>query len=137
MYISGTWPDNINDSTDSEDSEKDVNVQTTAGSFNSSETRTKPFFKKKDTMHVPVLRPAGSTVKLKCISDGNPYPNITWQKNGASIERQLGVVKKNKWTITLDNAVTSDGGNYTCIVCNSEGCISYTYKVAVIGMYSA
>ncbi|KAL0134594.1 hypothetical protein PUN28_001414 [Cardiocondyla obscurior] len=91
-----------------------------------------PSFNKTDEMHTSVVKPAGSTMRLKCPSVGNPTPNITWLKNNEEPKRELGTAIKNKWTLRLEDLVTKDSGNYTCIVCNYLGCINYTFKVDII-----
>lgn len=118
---------------DSEDLDKDNDVQTTVGSYNSTELKTKPRFTKPDKMRRVWVRPAGNMLKLKCPADGNPSPNITWTKYGAPPSRQIGRIKYSRWSIVLEDVVTSDSGNYTCLVCNSEGCIEYTFEVDIIG----
>ncbi|XP_071565414.1 fibroblast growth factor receptor homolog 1 isoform X3 [Temnothorax nylanderi] len=91
-----------------------------------------PSFNKTDEMHLTVVKPAGSTMRLRCPSVGNPRPNITWLKNNEEPRRDLGVVIRTKWTLRLEDLVTKDSGNYTCIVCNYLGCINYTFKVDII-----
>jgi len=91
-----------------------------------------PSFNKTDEMHDEV-KPAGGMVRLKCPSVGNPRPNITWLKNNGEPKRDLGTVIRTKWTLRLEDLVTKDSGNYTCIVCNYLGCINHTFKVDVIG----
>ncbi|KAL0269848.1 UNVERIFIED_CONTAM: hypothetical protein PYX00_007446 [Menopon gallinae] len=118
--------------TDSEDLDKDNDVQTTVGSYNSTELKTKPRFLKPDKMRRVWVKPAGNMLKLKCPADGNPSPNITWTKYGAPPSRQIGRIKYSRWSIVLEDVVTSDSGNYTCLVCNSEGCIDYTFDVDII-----
>lgn len=70
---------------------------------------------------------------LKCRAGGNPTPNITWLKDGMFPKRLYGEFKQNHWSLTLEDLVTEDKGNYTCIVCNEAGCINYTYKLDVVG----
>ncbi|XP_018402753.1 PREDICTED: fibroblast growth factor receptor homolog 1-like [Cyphomyrmex costatus] len=91
-----------------------------------------PSFNKTDEMHTLVVKPAGSMMRLKCPSIGNPRPNITWLKNNEEPKRDIGSVSKTKWTLRLEDLVTKDSGNYTCIVCNYLGCINYTFKVDII-----
>ncbi|KAK9496951.1 hypothetical protein O3M35_012851 [Rhynocoris fuscipes] len=98
---------------------------------NNREKPMAPSFFKPDKMHKVVAKPAGNMLRLKCLSIGNPIPNITWFKNGAVPKRNLGSVKYNKWSLMLEDLVTSDSGNYTCRVCNEFGCIEYTFKVFV------
>ncbi|XP_044256140.1 fibroblast growth factor receptor homolog 1-like isoform X2 [Tribolium madens] len=78
------------------------------------------------------VKPAGNMVNLKCKAGGNPTPNITWYKNDKSPNRQLGEIRYQHWGLTLENLVTSDTGDYTCVVCNELGCINFTYIVDVI-----
>lgn len=130
-YLHVTNSGSMEDGADSEDAD----VQTTAGSFNSTELRTKPKFTRMDKMYRVMAKPAGNMVKLKCQASGNPTPNITWTKNGKVPERQLGIIQYRQWSIMLEDVVTSDSGNYTCHVCNSEGCIEYTYLVDIIGKF--
>lgn len=122
---------------DSEDTEKEPEVQTTVGSFNSTESRTKPKFTKPDQMHKICVKPAGNMIKLKCPAEGNPFPNITWTKDGLPPTRHLGTIRYSRWSIVLEDLVTDDAGNYTCIVCNTEGCIDFTFNVDVMGKYNS
>ena len=122
--------------TDSDDSDKDLDVQSTAGSFKSTELRTKPKFTKMDQMHKICVKPAGNMVKLKCPAEGNPNPNITWTKDGLPPTRHLGTIRYFRWSIVLEDLVTDDAGNYTCTVCNTEGCIDFTFKVDVMGKHN-
>lgn len=41
-----------------------------------------------------------------------------------------------QWSILLEELVPSDSGNYTCVVCNEQGCINHTYKVMVLGEFN-
>ncbi|XP_076261821.1 fibroblast growth factor receptor homolog 1-like isoform X2 [Rhynchophorus ferrugineus] len=92
-----------------------------------------PFFSKKNQMAQKLfVKPAGNMAQLKCRAGGYPPPNITWYKDGKEPKRQLGDVKYSHWTLTLEDLVTNDNGNYTCKVCNIVGCIEYTYRVDVI-----
>lgn len=99
---------------------------------NRTETGDRPpaFVKK---MNKTIVKPAGNTVALKCKATGNPAPNITWYKNNGPPKRSLGDNKYNNWGLTMEDAVTDDSGNYTCVVCNYLACINFTYKVDVVG----
>ncbi|RZF43116.1 hypothetical protein LSTR_LSTR001294 [Laodelphax striatellus] len=104
----------------------------TVGSLNSTEKLTPPRFTARKQMHRIVAKPAGNMFRLKCPSEGNPYPNITWLKNGHPPERTLGNILYRQWSITLEDLVTTDSGNYTCIVCNILGCIDFSFQVDII-----
>lgn len=81
------------------------------------------------------MKPAGSTITLRCKAGGHPTPNITWLKNEEEPRRQLGEFKIQHWTLSMEDVVTSDSGRYTCMVCNELGCIHFTYIVEVVGKY--
>lgn len=113
-----------------EKSESDVE-----GEHNNTVPESPPVFNKTDEMHASVVKPAGSTMRLRCPSTGNPRPNITWLKNNEEPRRDLGTAIRTKWTLRLEDLVTKDSGNYTCIVCNHLGCINHTFKVDIIGEF--
>ncbi|XP_050314292.1 fibroblast growth factor receptor homolog 1-like isoform X1 [Anthonomus grandis grandis] len=91
-----------------------------------------PYFYKKQQMKSLVVKPAGNMAQLKCKAGGNPTPNITWYKDGKVPKSPYGEYKKSHWSLTLEDLVTEDKGNYTCIVCNEVGCIDFTYRVDVV-----
>ncbi|XP_059486028.1 fibroblast growth factor receptor homolog 1-like isoform X2 [Neocloeon triangulifer] len=118
-----------------EDPEGQANsLDGSAGSFNETEELRAPTFRRPERMHQSIVKPAGHTVRMKCQGDGNPTPNITWYKEGVVPERALGGVQYNptQWTMTLQDLVTADSGNYTCVLCNQLACINYTFKLDVI-----
>ncbi|XP_050314293.1 fibroblast growth factor receptor homolog 1-like isoform X2 [Anthonomus grandis grandis] len=94
-----------------------------------------PYFYKKQQMKSLVVKPAGNMAQLKCKAGGNPTPNITWYKDGKVPKSPYGEYKKSHWSLTLEDLVTEDKGNYTCIVCNEVGCIDFTYRVDVVERY--
>lgn len=94
-----------------------------------------PSFIKKNPMQPLVVKPAGNMAQLKCRAVGHPTPNITWLKDGKPPKRHLGELKYNHWSLTLEDLVTDDKGNYTCVVCNIAGCIDFTYRVDVVERY--
>lgn len=84
-----------------------------------------------------IMKPAGNTIALKCKAQGNPTPNITWFKDGETPpKRDLGDFRLGHWGLVMEDAVTGDSGNYTCVVCNHLGCISFSYKVTVLGKWN-
>lgn len=110
-----------------------MDVRTTAGSFNATEPASKPRFTKPERMHMQIVRALGHPLRLKCPAVGNPMPNITWTKNRHVPERSsaLSAVQYRQWSIIIDGVVASDSGNYTCHVCNSKGCVEFTYFVEI------
>ncbi|XP_026675993.1 uncharacterized protein LOC103524924 [Diaphorina citri] len=45
------------------------------------------------------------------------------------------VIHYNRWSIRLEDLITEDSGNYMCLVCNSLGCIDFTFKVDIRERY--
>ncbi|XP_070149277.1 fibroblast growth factor receptor homolog 1 isoform X2 [Polyergus mexicanus] len=102
------------------------------GEHNNTVPESPPAFNKTDELHALVVKPAASTMRLRCPSTGNPRPNITWLKNNEEPKRDLGTAIRMKWTLRLEDLVPKDSGNYTCVVCNHLGCINHTFKVDII-----
>lgn len=93
-----------------------------------------PYFIKK--MQKLVVKPAGNMARLNCKAAGVPSPNITWYRDDKSPPtRKLGDIKINHWSLTLEDLVPNDKGNYTCHVCNIVGCINFTFAVDVVERY--
>ncbi|RZB41638.1 fibroblast growth factor receptor -like 1-like, partial [Asbolus verrucosus] len=94
-----------------------------------------PYFTNPKKMSKIEVKPAGNMIVLKCKASGNPTPNITWYKNNQTPKRHLGEIRYQHWGLWLEDLVTDDTGNYTCVVCNELGCINFTYEVEVIDGY--
>ncbi|XP_044250142.1 fibroblast growth factor receptor homolog 1 [Drosophila takahashii] len=92
-----------------------------------------PYWRNTKKMSKLHLRPSGSLLTFNCHALGNPEPNITWYRNGTAepFTRGYGTIKRNRWTLTMEDLVPGDGGNYTCKVCNSLGCIRYISQLIV------
>lgn len=116
---------------DQEDS-NDTETNRVAGEYNETVPQMPPRFTKPGNMNRLVAKPAGNMLRLKCPAEGNPEPNITWTKDGATPSRMLGSVRNGRWSLILEDLVVSDSGNYSCIVCNLCGCINFTFKVDIV-----
>ncbi|XP_043652407.1 fibroblast growth factor receptor homolog 1 [Drosophila teissieri] len=93
---------------------------------------SKPYWRNPKKMSFLQTRPSGSLLTLNCHALGNPEPNITWYRNGTvDWTRGYGSLKRNRWTLTMEDLVPGDCGNYTCKVCNSLGCIRHDTQVIV------
>ncbi|XP_061393003.1 fibroblast growth factor receptor homolog 1-like [Musca vetustissima] len=90
-----------------------------------------PRFKNPKNLRNIFPKPSGSFIQLACPAVGKPEPNITWLLNGTKIARNMGRVKKTKWSITMEDLVPTDSGYYTCKVCNPLGCINHTTKLHI------
>ncbi|KAK2187383.1 hypothetical protein NP493_167g01010 [Ridgeia piscesae] len=87
---------------------------------------------KKDNIRL-VVKPAASTVVLKCPAEGEPAPTIEWLKNSLPFDqRTIGPIRRRKWTLKLSDLILSDDGNYTCVIKNKHGQISWTYTLDVV-----
>uniref|UniRef100_A0A8C5MBG4 Fibroblast growth factor receptor n=1 Tax=Leptobrachium leishanense TaxID=445787 RepID=A0A8C5MBG4_9ANUR len=80
--------------------------------------------------------PAGNTVKFRCPAAGSPSPTIRWLKNGREFrgEHRIGGIqlRHQHWSLVMESVVPSDRGNYTCVVENKMGSVSYTYLLDVL-----
>lgn len=114
------------------ENERDENED--AGEHNQTEPESAPSFNKNEEMQDLIVKPTGSTLRLRCPAVGNPRPNITWWRNNEEPTKSLGVIR-NRWILKLENLVLQDAGNYTCQVCNNFGCINHVFKLDVIGEF--
>ncbi|XP_067656639.1 fibroblast growth factor receptor-like 1 [Haliotis asinina] len=81
--------------------------------------------------HKVLLRPVGSSARLKCRARGNPRPHVQWFKDGTQ------PIEDNEhshpmWILKLHDMKEVDTGKYTCVVTNRLGSINYTYSIEVI-----
>ncbi|XP_013773142.2 fibroblast growth factor receptor 3-like [Limulus polyphemus] len=92
-----------------------------------------PFFTKPELLSKAfIVVPAGKSVTLACPADGFPKPNIMWLKDSSPIVRFIGKQTIYKgWNMTMNLVGPDDKGNYTCVVENSKGKISWTFEVEV------
>lgn len=72
---------------------------------------------------------AGKTITLACPVDQTA--NITWTKNKKQLNRPHGKYIQKKWILRFEDATTEDSGTYTCLVCNSFGCIDFSFSVKI------
>lgn len=108
----------------------------TSFSLDDPEKNREPFFIHPKKMLKTNVKPAGNTLSLRCKAGGYPTPNITWYKNGKIPNRPLGEIRYNPWSLTLEDLVTTDSGEYRCDVCNFLGCINFTFSVEVVGKFT-
>ncbi|KAM8853898.1 fibroblast growth factor receptor 1b isoform 1-T2 [Synchiropus picturatus] len=77
----------------------------------------------------------GRTAKFRCPSAGNPTPTLHWFKNGEELQEQqrpAGLKDQEQvWTLTIEAAVPSDRGNYSCVVENQHGSLRHDFLLDV------
>ena len=71
----------------------------------------------------------GNRVSLLCDVSGVPDPQITWEKDGAEVQR-------GGTSYTIETSVESDSGNYTCIASNIAGKAKAMSQLNVLGKYT-
>ncbi|KAL8570246.1 hypothetical protein ACOMHN_029946 [Nucella lapillus] len=107
-----------------------------------------PEFKDADKMaKEDIIRPVGSTVRLKCRARGNPEPHVSWFKDDEPLygdgekdeeeaeeeeEEGAGVRRRPLWILKLSHVQELDTGHYTCMVANRLGHVNHTYRLEVI-----
>ncbi|CAH2235693.1 jg18062 [Pararge aegeria aegeria] len=102
------------------------------GYFDATKEKYAPKFKHPTRMFKMEIKPPGTTIRFKCVAEGNPMPNITWYKNnGTPISRSYFKPTYGKWYMEFEELTKADEGNYTCKVCNELGCIEYTYTLQI------
>ena len=80
----------------------------------------------------------GDQFKLTCEAKGVPAPVVTWFKNdkilhGRNREAVFIEAGKYDYIINFDGVDMTDGGNYTCMVSNMYGRLTYSYNFNVTG----
>ncbi|XP_061185811.1 fibroblast growth factor receptor-like 1 [Saccostrea echinata] len=80
-----------------------------------------------------VAQLTGSDINLTCPASGNPTPKTTWYKNGDwfNASQRLNTETR-RFSLLLNDTQTSDTGEYSCVVHNSEGSLNFTYTVNII-----
>jgi len=94
----------------------------------------KPYFNKEPTNKI-IRRELGDTLKLRCNAGGKPKPQITWFKNGLSLN-QVSLPEGSQREgpiLIIPNVRLHDSGDYKCSAQNSFGVISAHFVVTIKG----
>lgn len=80
---------------------------------------------------------AGDTARLECSAEGQPSPQIAWQKDGgndfpAARERRMHMMPTDPVLFIVD-VKTADGGVYSCTAQNLAGLIVANASLTVLG----
>ena len=82
-----------------------------------------------------LVKPVGSTVRLRCRASGNPEPRVTWLRDGRPVDTHQDDLAghKSHWVLKLAHITAADTGQYKCQVYNRLGQNNFTYDLEVIG----
>lgn len=75
----------------------------------------------------------GSTAKIHCKAQGTPPPTIRWEKEGVGVENMANHIADMNGTLHFNGVLDEDKGRYTCTASNSQGKISVTVNIDVVG----
>lgn len=82
---------------------------------------------------------AGSTARLECSAEGQPSPQIAWQKDGgndfpAARERRMHMMPTDDVLFIVD-VKTADSGVYSCTAQNLAGLIVANATLTILGKF--
>lgn len=80
---------------------------------------------------------AGSTARLECSAEGQPSPQIAWQKDGgndfpAARERRMHMMPTDD-VLFIINVKMADNGVYSCTAQNLAGVIIANATLTILG----
>lgn len=78
-----------------------------------------------------LIRPATQSVKMDCDVRGYPTPIITWFKDGQEIKPDGNKYIMQRWSLTIKDLALVDKGDYTCMIQNEFGTLSWKYTLDV------
>ena len=78
----------------------------------------------------------GTSLNLKCQTEGSPKPIISWSKNGQKLESKGRVSISGDGTLTIKNTRAQDTGRYKCSAKNVIGEMSAASSVYIRSKYS-
>lgn len=77
----------------------------------------------------------GGSARLMCtVVAGDTPLNITWLKDGQSLQKGVQQLDDSTMILSLSRLSLVDSGNYTCIASNSAGSAVYSSVLKVKGM---
>lgn len=79
----------------------------------------------------------GDSVRLVCIIDAQPTPEVFWEKDGKSLDEKIGNICTSfdgeHASLIINRVYPEDEGEYTCVAKNSLGQTSTTACIVVDG----
>ncbi|XP_069481211.1 immunoglobulin superfamily DCC subclass member 3 [Ambystoma mexicanum] len=80
-----------------------------------------------------ISRPVGTTAIFTCLAQGEPAPQITWLKNGQTLDPTEHIkLKNNNSTLTLYGISQDDEAIYQCVAENSAGSTQASARLTVL-----
>nr|CAB3245941.1 fibroblast growth factor receptor-like 1 [Phallusia mammillata] len=77
----------------------------------------------------------GETVRLPCKVSGQPYPIISWLKNGERIREDSKIYSRDQLSLIIAYAQKSDAGTFICEAVNGFGKQHVEYQVTILGKH--
>nr|XP_033816119.1 hemicentin-1 isoform X1 [Geotrypetes seraphini] len=75
----------------------------------------------------------GNPASLLCLTIGTPTPNMSWLKNGQSLEPKAHLTVNNEgMVLQISKAEMEDVGRYTCVASNEAGEVSKHFILKVL-----
>ena len=83
------------------------------------------------------------TVQFVCVATGRPIPNLLWFREGETLNSssriRFNFLQLNSMTtqsvMTIENAVRSDDGNYSCVAEHRVGTVIAPFQLTVLCMF--
>lgn len=77
----------------------------------------------------------GDSLILHCQATGFPQPNVTWQKDGQSVNTSHVTLLSNG-SLYISSTVVQDAGRFSCRLNNVAGSVIVTANVVIYGRYT-
>ncbi|XP_035825972.1 fibroblast growth factor receptor 1 [Aplysia californica] len=92
-----------------------------------------PFWKKGPPKDKQLIVREGSDVTLNCAMKGRPFPDISWLRNGKSLNpRASKKYRARRTRLYIHSVKIEDTATYTCIGKNKLGHLNFTYSIKVL-----
>ena len=65
---------------------------------------------------------SGANVSFYCVGYSDPMPNLSWKKNGESVQETARIkIDKSLGELRISSALVEDAGKYECVYSNNLG----------------
>lgn len=75
----------------------------------------------------------GQPVSLECVADGQPQPEVNWQKERRPLADSAHIHVFANGTLAITSTQRSDAGLYTCTAKNLAGRASHDMRLVIQG----